>query len=81
MSDKWDVPAYPQGIDQGASDAGFPIVEHRGGITIRQAFVMAAMQGLCANSSLGDFSYAAYATQAIWVADATLKALDEHAQP
>lgn len=35
-------PAFPQGIDQGASEAGFPIVEHTGGMTIRDYFAIRA---------------------------------------
>ena len=75
-----DQPAYPMTGATLQMKEGVYFLD-KGGMTIREVFVMAAMQGLCANSSLGDFSYAAYATQAIWVADATLKALDEHAQP
>ena len=39
-------PAFPQGKDQGASDAGFPIVEITGGMTVRDVFAAAALQGL-----------------------------------
>jgi hypothetical protein len=42
-------PAFPQGIDQGASGAGFPIVEITGGLTIWDHFAGQALQGLLAN--------------------------------
>ncbi len=41
-------------------------------MTIRQRFVMAAMQGLCANPILCDVSEFAIAEQAVRHADATL---------
>jgi hypothetical protein len=41
-------PAFPQGIDQGASEAGFPIVEITGGLTVRDYFAAKALQGIIA---------------------------------
>lgn len=42
----------------------------RGGMTIRQQFVMAAMQGLCANPGINNIE--AIASQASRIADAAL---------
>ena len=49
-------PAFPQGIDQGASEAGFPIAEITGGLTIRDYFAAKALQGLMANPNVVGFN-------------------------
>jgi hypothetical protein len=64
MSIETGGPAFPQGIDQGASEAGFPIVEITGGLTIRDYFAAKALQGLLGyphtTTDVDDFAQTAY---------------------
>ena len=68
---------YPQGIDEGASEAGFPIVEHRGGLSVRAYFAAAAMQGLISNPNIEDLSCEEVASDSVMYADALIKKLGE----
>lgn len=66
MSD-YNDPAYPHWYFDEEGDK-----VQSSGMTIRQQFVMAAMQGLCANPILCDVSEFAIAEQAVRHADAAL---------
>jgi len=71
-------PAFPQGIDQGASEAGFPIAEITGGLTIRDYFAAKALQGLMANPNVvgqhSSWGHDEIASFTLKQADASLKA-------
>ena len=71
-----DEPAYPADtVIYREGDGTRRIV--RGGMTIRQRFVMAAMQGLCADPNLTHMSADCLAIRAIDTADATLAAMEK----
>ena len=70
-------PAYPTDrrisenyMDSGGYGRRREVILNQGGMTTRQRFVMAAMQGLCARSS--GLGFAETIRSAIEIADATL---------
>ena len=68
-----NTPAYPYPPIQDAGNN--EIWWGSEGMTIREAYIMAAMQGLCANSvATQEFSAAETGIRARQIADATLKA-------
>jgi hypothetical protein len=69
-------PAFPQGIDEGASEAGFPIVQHTGGMTLRDYFAAKALQGELAAQGNGESwaNFDALAVRCRRIADAMLRA-------
>ena len=67
-----EQPAYPTRMPK--DSAG---IYDLGGLTIRQEFVKAAMQGLCVNYGLKLYNPEYLAACAVTVADATLKLLAE----
>lgn len=69
-----DEPAYPTPHFQNANG---DIQWGANGMTLRQAFVMAAMQGLCANSAYAYADAARIAGWAVETALATLAAMEK----
>ncbi len=67
-----DDPAYP------TIDPENPAVD---GMTIREAFVKAAMQGTCASNEYGDMGYQMCAEHAVAQADALLAELAKGTDP
>ena len=64
-----DGPAYPTDTEHQASAHTW----HCTGLTVREAFALAAMQGLCANS---EETTSTIAQRAVGIADATLAELE-----
>lgn len=67
-----DTPAFPSAIPD---IYGTPIPYH--GLTIRQEFAKAAMQGILANDCAGGFTYDQIAVQARMHADALISELEK----
>jgi hypothetical protein len=68
-----DMPAMPCGAQQDGYNPGWYPAAH--GLTKRELFAMAAMQGICANSS-DRYTYEQAAGHAVAHADALLAALE-----
>lgn len=84
LLEKTGGPAFPQGIDEGTSAAGFPIVEHKGGLTIRDYFAGQAMVGELSSQSehIGEYennkkSADLLAYRSFMFADAMIEARDK----
>mgnify|MGYP001593381406 CR=1 FL=1 len=71
-----DEPAYPQSDTIGTDD-GTAFGKRLRGLTIRERFVMAAMQGLCADYSNLGMPPTNLACEVILIATATLKELEK----